>query len=192
MTAPRGAAAIDGTGRLFLVVGASGAGKDTLIDAARRQLGGDGDYAFPRRVISRPPHAGSEDFESITPEAFERRRREDAFALHWQSHGLSYGIPATIDGLIDTGKRVVVNVSRSVIGIARERYATTRVIEVVVPAAVAMARLHDRGRETPEDIAGRLERAAALTVDGPDVTTIDNSGALEPAVTRFVSALRDA
>ncbi len=192
MTAPPGTAAIVGTGRLFLVVGASGAGKDTLIGAARRQLGDDGDYAFPRRVITRPPHAGSEDFESTTPEEFERRRRGGAFALSWQSHGLSYGIPAAIDGLIDTGKRVVVNVSRSVIGVARERYAATRVIEVVVPAAVAMERLRDRGRETPEDIAARLERAAAVAVDGPDVTTIDNGGALEPAIARFVSALREA
>ena len=45
------------TGRLFVVVGASGAGKDTLIAGA---LAADPRLHWARRVITRPAVAGGE------------------------------------------------------------------------------------------------------------------------------------
>ncbi len=179
-------------GRLFLVVGPSGAGKDTLIGEARRHLGEPEGFAFPRRVITRPPHAGSEDFTSATVEDFEARDRRGAFALSWRSHGLRYGIPAAIDGFLAEGRRVVVNVSRTVIDTARARYADTRVIQVKAPASVVLTRLQERRRETSDDIARRLERAVTLEVTGPHVYTIDNGGPLDQAAAAFLAALRRA
>lgn len=59
-------------GRLVLVVGPSGAGKDTLIDYARSRLEADPDFHFARRVITRPPSVG-EDHESVDVEEFRSR-----------------------------------------------------------------------------------------------------------------------
>ena len=42
-----------GPGWLVLIVGPSGAGKDTLIKIARRNLANEGRVKFPRRVVTR-------------------------------------------------------------------------------------------------------------------------------------------
>ena len=59
------------SGRVFAVVGPSGAGKDTLIEAARRARP---DLAIVRRVITRPEAAGGEDFEGVDEAVFLARR----------------------------------------------------------------------------------------------------------------------
>lgn len=176
-------------GTLHLVVGPSGAGKDTLIDAARLHRP---DLLIPRRIITRPADAGGEAHEGVSPEAFERSRQAGAFALHWQAHGLSYGIPVGIETVLDAGRPVLANVSRSVIDTARQRYAPLRILFVTAPPAILAQRLAARGRERPEDIERRLARAPYAVPTGPDVWTVDNGGAMDTAVADFVAALAPA
>ena len=68
------------TGRLFAVVGPSGAGKDTLMAAARAARPG---LVLVRRVITRPESAGGEDFEGVGETEFALRLAAGDFALHW-------------------------------------------------------------------------------------------------------------
>lgn len=168
---------------LVLVVGPSGAGKDTLLEAARQALADDARFRFVRRVITRPTDAGGEMHEAVTEAEFVTRD----FALQWQAHGLRYGIPAEAiaDNII-----AVVNVSRTVVAEAVGRFAA-RVIEVTAPPDVLAARLASRGRESKADVAARLARRVTLP-DGVTVDAVANDGSLEEGVARFLEALNRA
>jgi ribose 1,5-bisphosphokinase len=69
-----------GPGRLVLVVGPSGAGKDTLIDGARRALADDPSVVFPRRVVTRPTSI-SEDNTFACAEEFTQAVTDGRFSL---------------------------------------------------------------------------------------------------------------
>ncbi|OYW05575.1 MAG: phosphonate metabolism protein/1,5-bisphosphokinase (PRPP-forming) PhnN [Acidiphilium sp. 37-67-22] len=154
-------------GCLVLIVGPSGAGKDTVMRAAREALAGTSGFLFPRRIITRPAD-DAEDHLPVTPADFATH----AFALSWQAHGLSYGIPATILAALAAGDVVVVNVSRAVVAEARQRFRC-HVVEITASAPVLASRLAVRGRETEADIAARLARAAAAS--GADETIVNET-----------------
>lgn len=168
---------------LVLVVGPSGAGKDTLLAAARARLAGDPRIRFVRRVITRPAEAGGEDHEAVTEAEFSSRDH----ALQWTAHGLHYGIPADIATDLAQGRVVVANVSRGVIAEAAARFPT-RVVEVTAPPHILAARLAARGREDAEDVARRLTRIVSLP-DGIDVRRVVNDGTLDDGIARFMAAL---
>jgi phosphonate metabolism protein PhnN/1,5-bisphosphokinase (PRPP-forming) len=173
---------------LVAVVGPSGAGKDTLMHGARDALAGDARFVFARRAITRPAAAGGEDHEALTPEAFRERRDAGGFALHWEAHGLLYGIPAGIGAELAAGRVVVANLSRAILPEAASRFPLL-VVHVTATAAVLAARLAARGREDAADIAARLAREAALP---PGIATrrVINDGSVAEGVAQLVAILR--
>lgn len=173
-------------GTLFLVVGPSGAGKDTLIAAARAARP---DLHVPRRVVTRAGSAGGEDLDPVSRSEFARRVAAGGFLLHWEAHALGYGIPASARRRLDEGRDVMANVSRAVIAEARARLAPVRILLVTAPEAVLRSRLEARGREGGADIAERVRRAGWCMPQGPDVAVIRNDGALGTAVAAFLDAL---
>jgi ribose 1,5-bisphosphokinase len=170
-----------GPGRLVLVVGPSGAGKDTLIDRARTALRDNSSVVFPRRVITRA--AADEPHDTMDADAFERAARAGAFALTWDAHGLRYGIPASIDADIRAGRTVVCNVSRAIVAEARERYAQVLVVLVTAPPEVLAARLAARARGSDGDLALRIARSENIVALAADCV-IENVG--EPGVAAAV------
>ncbi len=169
---------------LFAIVGPSGAGKDTLLAGA---LAARPDLVLVRRVITRPTEAGGEEFDGVTEAEFARRMAAGAFALHWQAHGLSYGIPAA---QIDPGRTVLFNGSRAALPAAQARFPALVVVLVTAPVAVLAARLAARGRETAADIAARLERAGFDLPAGLDVRQVINDGTPAEGVARLLAALQ--
>jgi len=178
-------------GTLFLIVGPSGAGKDTVIDGAKAALAGDPRYLFPRRVVTRPPGTG-EDHLPMTVADFEAAEARGAFALAWGAHGLHYGIPRAIDDALAQGRHVIANVSRAVIAEARQRYRPLRIVEVWAPIEVLAERLARRGRENAAEIAERLKRSGAIPVEGADVARIETTGTIEESVGALLAVLNSA
>jgi ribose 1,5-bisphosphokinase len=178
------------TGRFVPVVGPSGAGKDTLIAAARDRLAGDPRIVFVRRVVTRS-EGGNEDHVAIDPAGFSVLHGQGAFVLSWGAHGLYYGIPRGALDAVLAGRVVVANLSRGVVTEARAVFPAVTIVSVTAPPAVLAARLAGRGRESGAEIEGRLARPAGPSPSGPDVETVDNGGELAPAVDRFVAILDD-
>jgi ribose 1,5-bisphosphokinase len=178
-----------GPGALVVVVGPSGAGKDTLIALARAICADDPRIVFPRRIVTRPASA-AEDHDSATPFAFDAAIGQGAYAFWWEAHGLKYALSAAIDAALRAGKTVVCNVSRAVVGQLRARYAGLTVVMVTAPKDLLLARLAARGRESGGGVAERLDRAAPAIDDlAPDVT-IENIGDPSDGARCLVEVLR--
>jgi len=176
-------------GTLFLVVGPSGAGKDSLIDGARDRLADRDDIVFARRVITRPADAGGESHEAMNEAEFRRAVDNGAFLLHWSSHGHGYGVPGRYGSDLRAGVDVVANVSRSVLDEARTRFPPVRIVNITAPLEVLRSRLTARGREDPAAVEARLAQADAYRVEGDDVVTIENDRPLAEGVEALVAAL---
>lgn len=187
--ATRAEGTVPAPGTLFLLVGPSGAGKDTLLDGARMYLEPRGRHVFPAREITRPQDAGGERHVAVAEETFAARVAGGAYALHWRAHGLGYGVPMGLCLELLRGRHVVVNASRSVLDEARRRFPSVRVVHVTAPTATLRVRIEARGREAGEDVDARVARAAAWTVDGPDVVEVRNDGSIELGIERLVAAL---
>ncbi|HEY1858094.1 phosphonate metabolism protein/1,5-bisphosphokinase (PRPP-forming) PhnN [Acidocella sp.] len=167
-------------GHLVLIVGPSGAGKDTLLNLARTHFAACEDVVFQRRVITRPADT-TEDHEPITEAEFEGRD----FALSWRAHGLCYGIPLDLETKLEAGKTVITNVSRTIVGGARLRFRTF-LIEITASPHVLAERLAGRGRETAADIAARIKRSVATV--RPDSVIVNDSTPAEAAA-QLISVL---
>ena len=126
-----------------LVVGPSGAGKDTLINAAKAELATDPRFVFPRRVVTRPAVASLEDHDSVTPTEFALQEANGAYALSWEAHGLQYGLPGSILDDIAAGRVVVMNSSRAMVGTARAKFPGT--VVVLIGATLSFIGLAESG-----------------------------------------------
>lgn len=177
-------------GVLVLVVGPSGVGKDTLIAGARQALDADKRFSFVRRLVTRPTDPDLEDHLSIGPEEFTAARESGRISLHWEAHGLSYGLPISVDTDLALGRIVVANVSRHVIAQALAKYPSCRVVLITAEISLRARRLASRGRENQDQITARLAREGAALPPGISPIVIDNSSSVGIGVTAFVWALR--
>jgi ribose 1,5-bisphosphokinase len=175
-----------GPGRLVLVVGPSGAGKDTLIARASAACRDDRTVVFPRRVVTRPASA-LEDNEFMPPAAFEQAARRGAFAFWWSAHGHLYGIPLAVDFDIEAGRTVVCNVSRAIVVTVRRRYANVVTVLITAPRQELRRRLAARERASDGRVADRMSRGEIADVR-PDVV-IHNAGEPEAGARRLLDAV---
>ena len=179
------------SGVLVLVVGPSGAGKDSLLRYAAQSLVDDPRIGFPRRVITRPSREDVEAHDSMTPEEFFTAREQGRFALHWQAHGFSYALPASIIADLDRGRAVAVNVSRHILAEACRRFSPAAIFNVTAPSRLLRQRLGARGREDVSEVDARIGREAPDFPQGVPVFTIVNDSTIEAAGSRFSRALLD-
>lgn len=177
-------------GSLYYVVGAAGTGKEALLREARRLIQGAHGVVFAHRYITRPADPEGEPHVPLGRDEFEARRALGAFALHWQRHGIRYGVGREIDLWLAAGARVVVNGSRANLPEALARYPGLRPVLV----RTAPPRLRERGpgpgRTTEPGGFGRLEGSREwehLSASG--MWIVENGGTPGAAAARLVNLL---
>ena len=174
---------------MIVVVGPSGAGKDSLINGARHHFRDDSMVGFVRRVITRQADGETEDHRSVSPDDFAGMEQAGRFAVSWRAHGLRYGIPAETQEELASGRTLVANGSRGALPAFTKAYRRIAVIAVTARPEVIAERLRQRGRETAEEIERRLARAAQPWQPACPHVTVDNSGRLGDAQRDFIDAI---
>ncbi len=179
------------TGRLVLVVGPSGAGKDSILRYAMAHFAGDAGFVFARRCVTRSVDVAAEDHDSLDERTFDELAGHGAFALLWEAHGHKYGVRNDINAELQRGCIVAVNVSRTIIAEVAGRYQNAVVIEITTDPAVREARLAARGREAADDIRQRTRREVVTPAHTLPLHVIRNDGSISDAGEEFCRLLAE-
>ncbi|MFO1033346.1 MAG: phosphonate metabolism protein/1,5-bisphosphokinase (PRPP-forming) PhnN [Hyphomicrobiales bacterium] len=177
-------------GTLVLVVGPSGAGKDSIIRGAKLALASDPDFVFPRRVVTRKPDAAVEEHDSVSDMAFALAVAQGDYAVWWKAHGNCYGIPISMEDSLRMGKTVIFNCSRTVLDEVSKVYPSVAVVDVQVKASLLVDRIVGRGRETHEEALRRVSREVPPYPANLAVHPVRNDGTPERAIAAFCALLK--
>jgi phosphonate metabolism protein PhnN/1,5-bisphosphokinase (PRPP-forming) len=179
----------DFPGTLFLIVGNSGSGKDSIIKGVIEKYPSDLKSVYlTKRYITRPP-SDTEDNISLSLQEFREMANQGKFALMWNIYGLNYGIPVEIENWLKKGHPVIINVSRTIVNKARKKYKNIKIVFVKVPFEVTLKRLTERDREKGKLLEERIKRAKNLQNFSKADYVVDNAGKLEDAINQFLDYL---
>ena len=180
--------------KLIYIVGASGSGKDSIIQYCC-------DHLFetlslpvivPHRFITREDTQHEKSLY-LTEEAFFQKSAQDGFAMQWQANQFYYGIGKDIDACLLDNCIVVVNGSREYLPTARQKYGKILYsISIEVPTEILEKRLFERGRESIEDIQLRLQRHKLLAENISTHRVIHNTGTIKEAAQALIAAIQTA
>ena len=181
-------AGVGDRGRLIYVVGASGAGKDSVLRWVRQRH--PPGVAFAHRYITRPAEPGGENHVALSNGEFATRLAAGSFALWWEANGLRYGIGREIELWRGAGLDVVVNGSRAHLAAALTTQPDLLPVLISAPAGHIADRLARRGREDAAGQSRRMERNASLSAtSAPGMVVIDNGGELSDAGQALLAVL---
>ena len=173
---------------LFLaIVGPSGSGKDTIIEALCKQLP---NIKRVKRYITREQQkAGGEDSYNIDFDTFRKLERDGGFAFSWSAHHLKYGLPITIFDEINAGKILIANISRSILDQLSDKFEYYEVILITASDKILAERLEERGRESKAQIEERLARSSFTIPKGISPLIIINETTVEDAVSKIIASI---
>jgi ribose 1,5-bisphosphokinase len=174
--------------KVILVVGPSGAGKDTLLRAAREHFAPDQSIGFARRYITRPPGV-DEDNYYVDETGFSLLEKAAFFISSWRAHRNCYGVARhEIHQYYGKGS-VVASISRSSIADFERACDAPVTILVTAHPEVLEKRLLSRGREPVEKIRERLQRAQE-PLNTRNYISFDNSGELPQSKNDFITLIQ--
>lgn len=138
------------TGRVFVVAGPSGAGKDTLIREAMKDL----DIHLSVSATTRQPRRGEvngREYRFICDEDFDRLMAENAF-LEWKEvYGRRYGtLKSEVEETVASGTDVILEIDVKGALEVRSRLEDATLVFIMPPSLAELeARL--RGREADQE-----------------------------------------
>lgn len=180
------------TARLVYFMGPSGAGKDSLLDWLRVHLPAPCPVHWAQRTISRVAAPGGEAHESVSPATFVALRHGQAFAMHWEANGLGYGIRHAQLAPLAHGQWVLLNGSRAYLADALACCPDLVAVHITASPEVLRHRLLSRGRETPNEVEARVQRAMAFAPPtGVASLEVHNNSTLNAAGLQLLQALGD-
>ena len=180
----------DISGGLFYIIGASGAGKDSLIRAVCELSQAQDRLRIATRYITRPVTELDQHIEISTTQFAERRASGD-FLFDWSAHSFEYAISTDVRDWVAAGQRVLIDGSRAYLDQARRRYPALKVIGIDVNPECIPARLRQRGRETVSAISERLQRNAMFESSLTSVDwRIENNRGISYAATQLLAIIR--
>jgi len=180
----------DISGGLFYIIGASGAGKDSLIHAVCGLAQARDHIRIAQRYITRPANVLDRHIE-ISQQGFMARREAGEFLFDWSAHGFEYAIGADVLEWVAGGQRVLIDGSRAYLDQARERYSMLKVIGIDARLESLPGRLRQRGREDEQAITERLQRNVAYQSSLNQVDwRIENNRGIEHAAAQMLAIIR--
>jgi guanylate kinase len=159
-------------GRLVLIAGPSGSGKNTVLD---RLLAADRERRwYSVSATTRAPRPGETtgvDYHYMTEEQFAALADGDGFLEHASYAGHRYGTPLEpVLRRLDAGVDVFAVVELEGVRQIRERHPDTLTVFITPPSDQDLEmRLRSRGTEQESQIRLRLEAARAEMLEGPSV-----------------------
>ena len=148
-------------GRLVVLSGPSGVGKDTVIQAVRRRLP---ELQRPVAYTTRAPRRGEADgreYSFVTLEEFLRLRESGEFLETATVHGNLYGTSKRrVEELLQSGRDVLLKIDVQGASQLRVDQPDATFIFLTPPSReVLLARLRERATESPLELARRTEDA---------------------------------
>jgi ribose 1,5-bisphosphokinase len=169
--------------KIVLIVGASGVGKDTLLNKAKKEYSNQ--FNFVRRYITRAADL-NEDNYYLDDYAFEILKHNSFFISSWKAHLNYYAIAKNS---IQDGINII-SISRSKISDFEKIYENVYTINISIAKEELEKRLILRARETREEIEQRLKRVYDK-IEARELIEFDNSKNIEESKLEFFKILKN-
>lgn len=178
---------------LMVVSGPSGAGKDAVLLRARELRP---DMFFAITATTRPPRPGEEHgvhHYFHTREEMEALWAQGELLERAEVYGNLYGAPkAPVRAALAEGRDAIVRTDVQGAASIRALAPDALLIFIAPPSLEELERrLRDRGTETPEDVAVRVETARKEMRDAEwfDAVVVNETGRVEAAAQEFVRVI---
>ncbi|MBR7071713.1 MAG: guanylate kinase [Clostridia bacterium] len=171
-------------GRLFILSGPSGSGKDTILGGVFQRLP---EVRFSISCVSRPMRPGEQEgdkYHFVSREEFEQMIAEDGLLEHNCYVGNYYGTPKKpVEEAIRDGADMIVEIDVNGADQIRAKTENTVSIFILPPSvAVLRERLINRGSESPDKVEQRMKEALVEISRASDYDYIVVNDRLEDAI----------
>lgn len=165
-------------GRLFLMVGPPGAGKQALIDVALHSA------AHLQRaplIVAQPESHPRKILTAISPSSFSERKRDGDFLLSWDSGGTRYALPHSVLSRLQAGQHMIAAGDAASLRMAQEAIPGLVPIYVSAKPEVLRRRIVASGRFEEHEIDCILNDANRHKPRDPEVRIINTSSSISAA-----------